>query len=911
MKKTETAPQHTDSWHSDKWETFFRHYRRLYSKYQSTDLIDDDDVSGHNNDTPEIEIEESSTQNEVSETIIDLEGDRELKKGYSASAGYYFNYINVDMFKEQSKTFIFDYADLQDAAAFGINPVTEGVKTLVQEDIGYMDTQLRFYPENAMQGMREAVYRIMKDLHHEYAMEIKDEFKARFKNIPVKVSLSDITNKHIGHLYTFEGFVTAVDEETRLLYLTTKWICPNNHITEVEGREKPSECKQCNKRYLDKLPDGQTETYQEFRLQQRHDQTQDGRIAVERDVVLIGDDIVNKIQGGDYIEMTGIVKVRDNVNRRKNNDIADFYIEASFVEVKPDDTMMIPFSAQDSLFLEDQVKEAVHLETEDLDFEKLKLSVVPTVIGHEIVKMAVLLQMASSDSRTFVDGTPHRGNICILFCGSPSTAKTVIAEYVKKVHIRGIMPKGKGVSVAGLTATVDTKVSPPRLYAGAYLMAKNGIVVIDEMQTLDEDILSVLLEACEDSQTITITKAGLHRPLKADCASLHLSNPKKTAVWDDTKNIIENTGFKPNLLSRYDSVIVFRDIPDTEEDKKKAEHWMKIMSNSKRDWEIAQNRQSDRPKYRRNDRNINSKSGLYSIQYMAMWLRYVRKTFHPVLKPGSEAYQIIQNFYLNFRKTDARWFAQIPTDAELGVQKFPSITMRQLAALYRWAEASARAHHRNTVEAKDAEIACQIVKFSIMNSGFNPITKHATSIEDEMTPSRSPKVTEMDIIKFSELTKDKFYHEAARKFRKFEHVVTRRGINRCIYCKGTGEIIEYGEQKDCTQCQGFGCVNIEFSLSDIEDALHPAGFTRADVEYIAGVFEKRNLISRSKYNQYSVAQRYSYKNGWRGIKMLDTNIELAMDLDGSMQKLGILEAGMSEEDRQKLLEKIGQDLSES
>ena len=470
------------------------------------------------------------------------------------------------------------------------------------------------------------------------------------------------------------------------------------------------------------------------------------------------------------------------------------------------------------------------------------------------------------------------------------------------------MPTGKGITAAGLTATVDTKTSPPRLYAGAYLMAKNGIVVIDEMQALEDDILAVLLEACEDAQTITITKAGIHRPLKADCASLHLSNPKKTSYWDDTKNIMENTGFKANLLSRYDSVIVFRDIPDTQEDKEKAEHWMKTYGNSKRDYEMTHN--TDRDKKLR-FRSKGTKSGLHSLPYMAMWLRYVRKTFHPILKPDSEAYKIIQNFYLNFRKTDARWFAQAPTDNNINAQKLPSITMRQLAALCRWAEASARAHHRNTVEAKDAEIACNIIKFSIMNSGFNPITKNAISVENENPMAIHPKITEIDIMRFAEMAKDRFYKESSRKFQRFEQTLIRRAINKCIYCKGTGETFDYGEKENCNECGGFGCVNSEFQLSDIEDALHPAGFTKADVEYIAGIFEKRGLISKGKYNIYTVPNRYSFKNGIRGIKMIDADIEIVMDLDENMKKLEILHAGMSAADRQKLLEKIGQDLSET
>ena len=260
MKSSDSGQkhEHTDAWHSDKWEMFLRNYRRLYSKYQSIDL---DLVTNKDEDNNvEIELDEADTKSDSSETMIDIQAEREIKKGYNPDLGYYYNYINVDMFAKQNKTLIFDYIDLQNGITFGVNAITTGVKTLNREDIEYIDEQLRTNPEAASNGLREAVYRIMKEAHYEYAMELKDEFKARFKNVPTKISLADITNKHIGRIYNFEGFVTAVDDATRLLYLTTNWACPNGHVTEVEGRNKPSQCKYCDKRYLEQVG-GHTETY--------------------------------------------------------------------------------------------------------------------------------------------------------------------------------------------------------------------------------------------------------------------------------------------------------------------------------------------------------------------------------------------------------------------------------------------------------------------------------------------------------------------------------------------------------------------------------------------------------------------------------------------------------------------------
>lgn len=875
---TTTLEKYSDGWFQDKWELFLKSFKKLEVK----------------------EEEEANTKHK-----------RKHQIDYDPNAGYYFNYINIDMFGRSSKTLVLDYKDIQTALSYGGTQVSN-------EDLIALDTQVRLEPYEAERALKMATYRILKETHYDYAMEIKDEFKARFKNIIEKKELSDITNKDIGRLFTFEGFVTAVDESTRMLYKTTTWQCKNGHNNEVDGRQKPYKCDTCDKTNLYLLPDASiTDTYQEFRLQQRHDQTKDGRMAVERDVVCIGADIVQKVQGGDYVEVCGIVKVREkqtSMSYKKNSDVVDFYIEVSYIEKKPDDTMMMLLEA-DSMYLEDEVAEAVNpeadTEVQDLQYEKLWRSIAPTVIGHEIVKQVLLLQMASSDSRTFEDGTPHRGHAVLLFCGSPASAKSVMARYIQKVHIRSVFPTGDGLTKAGLTAAVDTKVSPPKLLAGAYLMAKNGIVIIDELQAVKDDIRDAILEATEDAQTITITKAGIHRPLKADCASLHLCNPKETSYWDDAKNIMENTGFKANLLSRYDAVLVFRDIPNPEEDLKKAEHFLKTYTNAVKDIDKPSN--VDLVPRKKSPGTV---AGLYSAPFMAVWLRYVRKTFHPVLKPNSDAYKVIQQFYLNTRSLDARYFSQgdvLLDDREI-TQRIPSITMRQLSSLIRLSEASARAHHRNEVTERDAQIACEIIQFSIINSGFNPINKSAFAKNADM--SLLPSVKTIDIQRYADRMRDNFYKEADKKASIFETVLKKFAIGKCIYCKGRGTTTSIHANDasqatvDCAECNGYGSTRTPFEMSDVEEALRHHGFTRADVDFWEKVFVDRKIIKKNKYNAYETVKQYSIRQGINAIKMRDASVEVVLDLDGRLKKIKDLADSLPDSTKKDIDDMVEERLNE-
>ena len=875
---TGTLEKYSDGWFQDKWEQFLR----LYKRFEEVKEEEDDKRRRHRKD-----------------------------KDYNANMGYYWNYINEDMFVGQLKTIVIDCKDIQMALTFS-------VPNMANEDIIALESQVRLEPHLAERALRMAVYRIMKEVHYDYAMEIKDDFKARFKNVSDKKELSDITNKDIGHLFMFEGFVTAVDESTRMLYKTTMWQCKNGHNTEADGRTKPYKCDSCDKTNLWLLQDASTtDTYQEFRLQQKHDQTKDGRMAVERDVVSIGADIVNLVQGGDYVEICGIVKVREkqasSSYKKKNSDVVDFYLEASWIEKKPDETMMMMLES-DSLYLEDEVVNAVNpeadLQVQDMQYEKLWRSLAPTVIGHEIAKQALLLQMASSDERTFEDGTPHRGHIVLMLCGSPASAKSVMARYVQKVHIRCVFPTGEGVSKAGLTAAVNTKVEPKKLEAGAYLMAKNGIVIIDEVQALKQDILDALLEATEDAQTITITKAGIHRPLKADCASLHLCNPKETSYWDDSKNLMENTGFKANMLSRYDAILVFRDIPDAEEDEKRSGHWLKNYTNARKTYE--------KPKYSDLSRKSpGTTAGLYSAPFMAVWLRYVRKTFHPVIKPNSEAYRVIQEFYLNTRKTDARWFSQGPIDYDREdnntMQKIPSITMRQIGALVRLAEASARAHHRNEVTERDAQIACEIVQFSIINSGFNPINRSAYAKNVDASMSLMPSVKTIDISRNAGLMSDIFFKEAHKKAHRFAEEIKKFAIQKCMYCQGKGtqtSAIATDPTRatmDCLECDGYGMQSKpkpSFEMSDIEESLRHVGFTRMDIEYWERVFVDRKIIKRNQYGAYEIAKLYSMREGLRGIKLIDLPVEVIMDVKGSKKRMEDLQDSLPDSTKRDIEDRV-------
>ena len=75
-----------------------------------------------------------------------------------------------------------------------------------------------------------------------------------------------------------------------------------------------------------------------------------------------------------------------------------------------------------------------------------------------------------------------RGDINILLCGDPGTAKSQFLKYLEKTAIRPVFTTGQGASAVGLTAYVQRHPVTKEwtLEAGALVLADRGICLIDE-----------------------------------------------------------------------------------------------------------------------------------------------------------------------------------------------------------------------------------------------------------------------------------------------------------------------------------------------------------------------------------------------------------------------------------------------
>ncbi|MEX0932769.1 MAG: minichromosome maintenance protein MCM [Candidatus Pacearchaeota archaeon] len=332
---------------------------------------------------------------------------------------------------------------------------------------------------------------------------------------------------------------------------------------------------------------------------------------------------------------------------------------------------------------EEDEKEILELSKDPEIFDKLAKSIVPSVWGHEEIKRSLILQLFGGVKKIHIDGQRSRGDIHILLIGDPGVAKSVTLNFMAEISPKGRYVVGKSASGAGLTATVvrDEYLRGWSLEAGAMVLANKGLVCIDELEKMDPQDRSSMHEAMEQ-QTITISKANVQATLKAETSVLAAANPK-FGRFDPFQSISQQIDLPPTLINRFDVIFTLRDIPNREKDTLIARHIL----------------------------DEHRKEGKAMIIPREMFRKYVAYSKQKIVpKLSEEAIQEIEKFYIDLRNS------QVSSDASL--RPIP-ISARQLEALIRMSEASAKVRLDSIVTKEDAKKSIDIMKYYLMQVGYD------------------------------------------------------------------------------------------------------------------------------------------------------------------------------------------------
>jgi DNA replication licensing factor MCM4 len=271
-----------------------------------------------------------------------------------------------------------------------------------------------------------------------------------------------------------------------------------------------------------------------------------------------------------------------------------------------------------TVFTEEQIRKFKAFTTKKDHIDILVDALAPSIWENEDVKKGILCQLFGGVSKELAGGQGRmRGEINVLLCGDPSTAKSQLLQYVHKIAPRGIYTSGKGSSAVGLTVyiTKDPDTKELVLESGALVLSDRGICCIDEFDKMGDDTRVILHEAMEQ-QTVSVAKAGIICTLNARTAILAAANPVHSK-YDTRLSVVDNIRLPPTLLSRFDLIYLILDKQSETSDRRLANHIVSLYSTEK----VGQEKEA------RN--NLIATKDHIGKDFLAKYISYARKHVQP------------------------------------------------------------------------------------------------------------------------------------------------------------------------------------------------------------------------------------------------------------------------------------------
>lgn len=560
---------------------------------------------------------------------------------------------------------------------------------------------------------------------------VHSRIHVRLDNLSIVDKIRDLRQSHLNLLVKIDGVVTRRTGAFPQLKLV-KFNCAKCGtivgpitVSSTNALHTPGRCPECQSKGPFTVNSEQTiyQNYQKATVQENPGDMQPGRVPRHKEVILL-DDLMDAVTPGEAVQITGTYKHQLDMSLNSLNGFPVFntVILANNISKK---------SSQATARAPAEVEaEIIKLSKRPDIAQVLYNSFAPSIHGHENIKIAMLLSLFGGVAKQFENKHRIRGDINVLLLGDPGTAKSQFLKCVQKVSKRAIYTTGKGASAVGLTASVrnDPVTREWTLEGGALVLADTGVCLIDEFDKMNDQDRTSIHEAMEQ-QSISISKAGIIATLKARCAVIAAANPK-AGRFDSSLTFTENVDLTGPILSRFDILLVVRDIVDQDNDRRLARFVVgSHMASSpagradesaaagaaeampEADAAPADEESAAQPGTRTKD--------TISQEMLRDYIAYAREHCQPQLTNVDE--DKLSRLYADLRKQSMNT-GGIP------------IAVRHMESILRMAEAHAKMHLRSFVSDDDVNMAIRVMlesflstqKFSVMKSLRQHFKKYMT-----------------------------------------------------------------------------------------------------------------------------------------------------------------------------------------
>ncbi len=535
-------------------------------------------------------------------------------------------------------------------------------------------------------------------------MEPRPKLKIRVKSLPAQaaVEVRHLRAEHLGKFVAVRGLIKKISD-VRPKVQDALFQCNRCGAFIRESQEEhltfkePIECYEdqggCGRDSSFKLiiteTRGQASRFvdtQKLEVQE-NPETMRGGDQPQRLSLYAEDDLCGVVRPGERVTVNGVLRAHVKKKDGVKSTILDIFVETNYVEKEQQEFEEIETT-------EDEEAEIRRFSRDPEVYIKMRDSIAPTLYGMEVEKLMLLLQLFGGVEKHLPNGQRMRGDIHILLVGDPGVAKSELIRYMAGLAPRGIYTSGKSSSGAGLTAAaVKDEFGEGRwtLEAGAMVLADRGLLCVDEIDKMDKNDQSSMHEGMEQ-QSISVAKAGITATLQSRCSVLGAANPKN-GRFDENEPASTQINFPPALMSRFDVIFVLLDKPDAGRDGKLASHLLNVH----RGGGMQEQRKHDESRYSQEDVDslLQRVEPPVGKDFLRKFVAYAKRNCHPVV--SEEARDRLVNYYVELRRSQAG--EAVP------------LTPRQLQALVRITEASARVRLAQEATIEDANRAIDIVEF--------------------------------------------------------------------------------------------------------------------------------------------------------------------------------------------------------
>lgn len=553
-------------------------------------------------------------------------------------------------------------------------------------------------PNQILEIFNEAAEEVVLSMYPAYS-KIAANIFVRVRDLALKEEIRALRQLHLNQLIRTQGVVNCATSIIPQLSLV-KFDCLKcsyvlgPFVQQQDTEIKPGTCPGCQSLGPFAINGEETlfKNYQRLTIQESPGKISAGRVPRAKDVILLGE-LCDSCRPGDEIDLTGVYtnSYDGSLNVATGFPVFSTVIMANNV-IKQQD-----WASTSETMTDADIHQIVQLSKDPNIVERIIESVCPSIYGHTNVKRALALALFGGCAKNPSNKHRIRGDINVLLCGDPGSAKSQFLKYTSKIAPRAVYTTGQGASAVGLTAYVQK--SPVThewtLEAGALVLADNGVCLIDEFDKMSDQDRTSIHEAMEQ-QSISVSKAGIVASLQARCSVIAASNPIG-GRYNGKKTFNQNVDLTEPIVSRFDVICVVKDEINEFNDSSLGRFVVRSHIKSHHDVEESELASIEELE----KTNKLSEYEIIDQDLLKRYIMYARATYKPKISKQQE--ENIVKVYADMRRESAE------------TNSIP-ITARHIESIIRCSESFAKMHLRNQVTYDDVQAAIKVILESFIST---------------------------------------------------------------------------------------------------------------------------------------------------------------------------------------------------